>query len=93
MQQRGANYNKGSSISGLINPVNGLRGLQQKKGVQPKDHMKENRKQLRDAQVKHVYDRYEAEAEPKELYKLAQFQNVPSRAFVQKEQEAVETVC
>lgn len=92
MQQRGSQYNKGSNISGLINPVNGHRGLQQKKGIQPKDHMKENRKALREAQVRNIYDRQEADAEPKDLYKLTQFQNVPSRAFVQKEQESVESV-
>ena len=53
----------------------------EKKGITPKDYMKENRKQLKESQRNNrdLLDEHDREPEP--LYKLSQFQNVPARVF------------
>ncbi|CAE7681490.1 Enkd1 [Symbiodinium microadriaticum] len=50
-------------------------------GVRPKDHMKDNRSQLRAVQEKHRADREENERAGKECYKLSQFRDVSSRVY------------
>ncbi len=58
-----------------------------KKGIQPKDHMKENMRELRQSQ-KEMREQKEESARPaKELYKLAQFKDVSSRVFQPTEQQ------
>eukprot|EP01006_Ploeotia_vitrea_P010923 TRINITY_DN28907_c0_g1_i1.p1 TRINITY_DN28907_c0_g1~~TRINITY_DN28907_c0_g1_i1.p1 ORF type:complete len:299 (-),score=-2.57 TRINITY_DN28907_c0_g1_i1:84-980(-) len=80
MQVRRGYPNK-STIGDYLNPVNGHRGALQKKGVTPKDYMKENLRQLRESQRNNRDVVHENEIEPENLYKLSQFQNVPSRVF------------
>jgi hypothetical protein len=53
----------------------------ERKGVQPKDHMRDNRAQLRVVQEKHREEREDLERAQKESYKLSQFRDVPSRVF------------
>lgn len=53
----------------------------ERKGIQPKDHMRENRSQLKAVQDRHRGEREELERAPKETYKLSQFRDVPSRVF------------
>lgn len=53
----------------------------EQKGVKPKDHMKENYRQLKELQVKHQEERAEADRDKPELYKMSQFQHVPSRLY------------
>ena len=52
-----------------------------KKGLVPKDHMKENRKQLKEFQTKNKDMLEASHHEPEPLYKLSQFQNIDSRVF------------
>jgi hypothetical protein len=58
-----------------------FRGQMQRKGIQPKDHMKENVRQLRQAQLKNREDKEEAERPERELYKLAQFRDAQPRVY------------
>ena len=53
----------------------------QKKGITPKDYMKENRRQLKESQRNNRDLIEENDREPEPLYKLSQFQNVPARVF------------
>ena len=57
------------------------RGALKKKGIVPKDYMKENRRQLKESQRNNRDNEYMNDFEPEPLYKLTQFQNVPSRVF------------
>ena len=70
-----------SAIADFISPDNGFRGLQKRQGVEPKDHMKENRAILRQQQVKMREDRVDASRPHKELYKLQQFRDVKPRLY------------
>ena len=58
-----------------------FRGALLRKGVQPKDHMKENRRIIRDT-VFRMREQQEIDSqEPKELFKLSQFKNVAPRLY------------
>jgi hypothetical protein len=68
----------------LITPVNGYRGALTKKGVQPKNHMKDNVKDMRMKQLRlkqEKDDKDQQEVQARSLYKLPQFQNVESRLY------------
>jgi len=82
MIRRGQGHNE-TTVGGMINPVDGHRGMLKKKGIAPRDHMKENRRALKESQIKNFesqLDKRRAQ-EPEDLYKLSQFTNVPSRVF------------
>jgi hypothetical protein len=65
----------------FLNPDNGYRGSLARKGVQPKDHMRENLKDMRVKQME-LRMKKEEEARPsKPLYKLPQFKDVESRLY------------
>jgi hypothetical protein len=69
-------------MGSYINPSNGYRGDLAKKGIQPKNHMKDNVKEMRMKQLKLKQEKDESdimEKRAKNLYKLPQFQNVESR--------------
>jgi hypothetical protein len=79
MQRR--NPNKVDSLSQFICPTNGYRGTQIRNGIQPKNHMRDNIRELREAQIL-MREKKEEEARPaKSLSKLSQFQNVQSRVY------------
>ena len=81
-QQRRSNPVYGrAQIADFICPDNGFRGNQARRGIAPKDHMKENYKQLREIQNRRLDEKEMAQAAPKELYKLAQYKGVQSRVF------------
>lgn len=65
-------------------PTNGHRGNMVKKGLVPKDHMKENRRQLKEHHVKNrelqEYRQQKSDF-PEPLFKLSQFTNVESRVY------------
>lgn len=86
MIRRGHGYDH-CEAGALINPVNGHRGQLIKKGIKPKDYMKENKKTLRE--IQHINKELEIERhiEPEPLYKLSQFQNVSSRVFEDNNKE------
>jgi len=65
----------------FISPENGYRGSLEKKGVQPKDHMRDNVKEMRLAQMRMKIKKEEDDMPDKPLYKLSQFQNVESRLY------------
>jgi hypothetical protein len=73
------------TIGNFICPENGYRGHLQNKGIVPKNHMKENLKELRVAQVRAKEQREQDERVAKPLYKLAQFKNIPSKLYDEKE--------
>ncbi|KAJ1437744.1 calmodulin-binding-domain-containing protein [Ochromonadaceae sp. CCMP2298] len=75
------NANKVDSISNFLCPANGYRGTQIRNGIQPKNHMKENMKAMRNAQLVNRDKREEESRSGKELYKLAQFKEVDSRLY------------
>lgn len=53
----------------------------ERKGIQPRDHMKDNRSHLRAAQLKNREEREERERGEKEAYKLSQFRDVAPRVY------------
>ena len=76
------NHNHGrAAIADFLCPDNGFRGKQIRKGIQPKDHMKENRLTLKSSQIRAREQREEDARVPKELYKLQQFRDVSARVF------------
>jgi hypothetical protein len=80
IQRRGEMYQR-ASVADYISPDNGLRGKMERKGHQPKNHMKDNYNNLRDVQEKNRMRREDESANPKELYKLSQFRDVGARVF------------
>ena len=77
----GGHHHGRAAIADFICPDNGYRGLQQRRGVTPRDHMKENRLVLRQVQQKQREDREDAARQPKDLYKLQQFRDVKPRLY------------
>ena len=72
------------SMGDFISPANGYRGELAKKGIQPKNHMRDNVKELKIKQLKLKQEKDEKdmlENRSKNLYKLPQFQNVESRLY------------
>lgn len=69
------------NISQLLAPNNGYRGTLQKKGIQPKNHMKDNLRDLRLEQERNRSQRDIDNVDEKPLYKLPQFQEVESRLY------------
>jgi hypothetical protein len=69
------------TIGNFLAPENGYRGALERKGIQPKDHMKENRKELKLTQMKLKAQREEDGIPEKPLYKLAQFREVEARLY------------
>lgn len=69
-----------AQIADFICPDNGVRGAMMRKGIQLKDHMKENVRQLRDVQAQRREQRESNDCQ-KEPYKLSQFKNVEARVY------------
>lgn len=68
-------------MSNFLNHDDGYRSQQIKKGIQPKDHMRDNLRELKLTQLA-MRDKREEENRPaKELYKLSQFKDVESRLY------------
>lgn len=62
-------------------PENGIRDHMERKGIKPKDHMRENIKELKESQIRAKEMREELNKPAKELYKLSQFKDVSARVF------------
>jgi hypothetical protein len=69
------------SIGQFLSPENGLRGHMERKGIKPKDHMKDNMRDLKEAQFRMREIREEMNKPTKELYKLSQFRDVNSKLY------------
>lgn len=74
-----------AAVADFICPDNGFRGRQARKGITPKDFMKENYRQLRMEQARRKDEAAAEEREKasprKSQSKLIQFQNVESRVY------------
>lgn len=78
--RRGSSHKK-DQMSNFLNHDDGYRSQQIKKGIQPKDHMRDNLRELRLSQLA-MRDKKEEENRPaKELYKLSQFKDVECRLY------------
>lgn len=77
----GSHHHSRASIADFISPDNGFRGLQRRQGIEPKDHMRENRLTLKMSQMKMREEREAAASQPKELYKLQQFRDIKPRLY------------
>jgi hypothetical protein len=42
-------------VANFLNPVNGIRDLQRRVGIEPRDHARDNRRAIRDASQKNYY--------------------------------------
>lgn len=80
MAQRRAPHQK-DSMGEFLNPDHSYRGNLARKGIQPKDHIKDNVKEMRLAQMRLKMKKDEEDQPEKPLYKLSQFQNVDSRLY------------
>lgn len=81
-------HHQDSVVGDLINPVQGIRDEQRRRGVQPKDHMAENRRIIRNISQQKQREALKREEEAHaEKFKLAEYQNVGSRVM-QKVNEA-----
>lgn len=69
------------TMSGLLFPTTGQRDVMLRKGLKPKDHMKDNARQIKDAEKKMRALKLEAEVPPAPLFKMTQFKEVESRVF------------
>ncbi|KAL0488336.1 enkurin domain-containing protein [Acrasis kona] len=71
------NINKRDTVGEILNPANGYRGSQQRRGITPKDHTKDNLRIIKEKEALNK-EKKEKEAEEKNVFKLSQFQNVGS---------------
>jgi hypothetical protein len=75
---------RGNQVSNILNPANGYRGNLERKGIKPKDHMKDNLKKIKEKEVE-VKEKNESKNEPKNVFKLSQFQNIASTVKINME--------
>ena len=77
-----------ASVADFICPDNGYRGRQLRRGIVPKDHMKENYRQLRATQINNFEQKIKSKMNKSETYtKLIEFRNVPSRVYQESKLE------
>jgi hypothetical protein len=69
------------SIGAFLAPENGYRGGLKNRGIEPKDHMKENRRDIKATEMKMRAKKDEENTAEKPLYKLAQFREVGARLY------------
>ena len=80
MQQRRNTPQDGSSMASILYPSHGFRDDQKRRGVAPKDHMRDNRVALREAHYRNEAKKMEDEAKASmEPYKMSRFRNVESK--------------
>lgn len=73
------NHYQGSDVASILRPVHGVREEMKARGVQPKDHRRENRQQLKEIQRVNRLNAERKENESQELFKMARFKNVTSK--------------
>jgi hypothetical protein len=78
-------HNQRDTIGDFISPENGYRGNLKSKGLQVKNHMKDNVKEMRLKQMQMQLKKDEESRPSKPLYKLPQFKKVESRLYNEKE--------
>ena len=70
-----------SQVAQFLNPSAGYRGQLRAKGIQPKNHLKENYLALKFRQAKVREQQAVGGPSTRDLYKLEQFRDVPSRVY------------
>jgi hypothetical protein len=70
-----------STVGDLISPVNGYRGAMKRRGITPKDHMKDNFLAMKALEKSKRIEKENALQPEKELYKLSQFRDIPSKVL------------
>lgn len=81
MSRKLSHQSSRDTIGQFLNPENGYRGALERKGIQPKNHMKDNMKDIRLAEMRNRQKKDEESRPSKPLYKLPQFQNVETRLY------------
>jgi hypothetical protein len=71
------------TIGGIIAPSNGYRGGLERRGIQPRDHARENRQALKEAQQRNRINKMNEVAQPTKDFKLRRFGNVQSKVAQQ----------
>jgi len=80
--KRKAESNGSRAVSEILNPVHGFRGQLVRRGIRPKDHHRENLKQIKEVQRENKQlQQQQFEESQREAFKLERFKQVPSRAF------------
>ena len=67
------------TVGEMLNPANGYRGRRLAKGLKVQDHATQNRQILREMQ--HVNRLKRASKPEKRVFKMQQFEGVPSKVF------------
>jgi hypothetical protein len=70
-----------ASIADLISPDNGYRGKISRLGAKPKDHIKQNIREMRELESRRREEKEISSQSPRDLYKLPQFRDAASRVF------------
>jgi hypothetical protein len=81
MQKISSHHHQRAAIADFICPDDGYRGKQSRLGHQPKNHMKDNVRDLRHLEAKLKEDREESNRNTAEPFKLSQFRDVSSRVY------------
>lgn len=81
MQKIPNHHHQRATIADFICPDDGFRGKQTRLGVQPKNHMKDNLRDLRNLDARKKEEREENSKSQKDLYKLSQFKDISSRVY------------
>ena len=84
-------YNKkGSAVGDLMNPVRGIRDVQRRRGIEPRNHARENIRILREKQQENRERRQQkADAKPRK-FKMKRFQDVKPRVAQNDSKKASE---
>lgn len=77
------------SIGQYLCPENGVREQMERRGIKPKDHMRDNFRELKEAQIRARELREEQNRPAKELYKLSQFKDVSARVYESSEKQPI----
>jgi hypothetical protein len=77
----GPSHHARDTIGQYLNPENGYRGALEKRGIQPKNHMKDNMKDIRLTEMRNRQKKDDESRPAKPLYKLPQFQNIETRVY------------
>ena len=73
-------YNKkGSAVGDLMNPVRGIRDVQRRRGIEPRNHARENMRILREKQQENREKRQQKMEEKPKKFKMKRFQDVKPR--------------
>jgi len=83
------NYRQGkASVADFMNPVNGVRGAMERKGLQPRNHARDNIVALREKQRENRELAAQADQKTLEGWKMKKYRDVKSKIFSEETQGA-----